>query len=249
VNPEGGYTTLHGHEVAHEQMNKPWYDIRGDTRKELLAAGGLAVGLGLLGGAVYLNHEKHEKQNQAELEAQAWELQNWVINAKKHTDQFLRDGPQGPVTWMLVDAFVEHPKLLGNLVRGGDEDGQPWFIARAPYHGSLQLGKGRLQPEHDYALIGYDGEAVEVKKFELLISASGATTWIQAHGRFNPSAIQASAIKGGHEKDGPDLYIARVWHKDGMHPGKCGQSVQGGAFCYHEEELAKDEYEVLCFRQ
>ncbi len=38
MNPEGGYTTLQGHDVSHEQMNKPWYDIRGDTKKELLVS-------------------------------------------------------------------------------------------------------------------------------------------------------------------------------------------------------------------
>ena len=38
VKPEGGYTTSSGHEVPHDQMNKPWYDIRGDKKKELLVS-------------------------------------------------------------------------------------------------------------------------------------------------------------------------------------------------------------------
>jgi hypothetical protein len=66
VNPQGGYTTPSGHEVPDEHMDKPWYDIRGDTKKELLVSG-LAVGLGLLGGAMYMNHEKHEKQDEEEV--------------------------------------------------------------------------------------------------------------------------------------------------------------------------------------
>jgi hypothetical protein len=90
----------------------------------------------------------------------------------------------------------------------------------------------------------------KVKKFELLISASQATTWVRVHGKFDPSSIRAQPIKGGHEKDGPELYIAHVWHKNAnaMYPGKCGQSVHGGAFCYRDKEIAEDEYEVLCLR-
>jgi len=247
--PGGGYTTPGGHDIPHEEMNKPWYDIRGDKKKELLAAGGLAVGLGLLGGAVYMNHQKHEKEDQEQREAQAWELQNWVMNAKRHSDQFIREGPQGPFTWILVDSFVEHPNLLQKLVQGGQEDGQPWFIARAPYHGSLQIGRGRLQPEHDYAFVGYGGEAIEVKKFELLIANPGSTHWVRVRGKFDPNSIREQAIKGGHEKDGPELYIAHVWHNNAMYPGKCGPSVHGGAFCYHDKEIASDDYEVLCFRE
>jgi hypothetical protein len=38
VNPEGGYTTHTGHEVPHDEMNKSWYDIRGDKKKELLVS-------------------------------------------------------------------------------------------------------------------------------------------------------------------------------------------------------------------
>jgi hypothetical protein len=38
VKPEGGYTTPGGHEVPHEDMDKPWYDIRGDTKKEMLVS-------------------------------------------------------------------------------------------------------------------------------------------------------------------------------------------------------------------
>jgi hypothetical protein len=36
--PEGGYTTASGHEVPHDEMNKPWYDIRGDKKQELLVS-------------------------------------------------------------------------------------------------------------------------------------------------------------------------------------------------------------------
>jgi hypothetical protein len=45
--PGGGYTTPNGQEVPHDEANKPWYDIRGDTKKELLVSP-LSVDLGTL---------------------------------------------------------------------------------------------------------------------------------------------------------------------------------------------------------
>jgi hypothetical protein len=81
---------------------------------------------------------------------------------------------------------------------------------------------------------------MKVKKFELLIAKPGSTEWVRVHGRFDPSTIRAPPIKGGHEKDGPELYIAHVWHNNAMYPGKCGQSVHGGAFCYRDKEIASD---------
>jgi hypothetical protein len=36
--PGGGYTTPNGQEVPHDDTKKPWYDIRGDTKKELLVS-------------------------------------------------------------------------------------------------------------------------------------------------------------------------------------------------------------------
>ena len=90
------------------------------------------------------------------------------------------------------------------------------------------------------ALITHCTNAMKVRKFELLIAKPGSTEWVRVHGRFDPSAIRAPAIKGGHEKDGPELYIAHVWHNNAMYPGKCGQSVDGSAFCYRDKEIASD---------
>ena len=36
--PEGGYTTANGQEVPHEETKKPWYDIRGDKKAELVVS-------------------------------------------------------------------------------------------------------------------------------------------------------------------------------------------------------------------
>lgn len=247
--PEGGYTTANGQEVPHEETKKPWYDIRGDKKAELVAAGGLAVGLGLLGGGLYY-HEKHGKESKEEREAQAWELQNWVLNAKNNSDAFIREGPKGPVTWILNDTISEHPDLMRNLVHAGEEKGEPWYIARSPYHGSLQLGKCQFQPGNpSYGYIGYDGEAIKIKKFEVLISAPNSTIWVRSRGQFNPNEVQASPIKGGHESDGSVLFIAHIRYKDAVHPGKCGEKVKGGSFCYGDKEKSEEEYEVLCYKQ
>jgi len=193
---------------------------------------------------------KSKKDSKEDRDAQAWELQNWVLNAKKNSDEFIRQGPKGPVTWILSDTFSEHPELRKNLVQAGEENGQPWFIARAPYHGSLQIGKCQFQPGGACSgFIGYGGEAVDVKKCEVLISAPNATIWVRSHGKFNPNEIQASPIKAGHENDGTVLFVAHVRYKDAVHPGKCGEKLKGGCFCYGNKEKTEEEYEVLCYKQ
>jgi len=242
----GSYTMPNGQDVHHEETKKPWYDVGDDKKKEILMGGGLALGLGLLGGGLYMAHEKHEKKEGKGREAQAWELQNWVLKAQQHTDNFFRNGPDGPVTWILSDAFASHEDLLSSAIRAGEEDGQPWFIARAPYSNSLQVGKARLQRGSEYAFIGYGNDSIQVKRFEVLIGAPNRIKWVEAHKNLNASSLEYEPVVGGHDSDGSKIYVARVSYKGAVHPGKCSASLKGGYFCYGDHEKSEDNYEVLC---
>ncbi|RQM04652.1 hypothetical protein DH86_00003762, partial [Scytalidium sp. 3C] len=200
----------------HEE--KHWYDMDDHKKNELLLGGGLALGLGLLGGGMYYAHEKHEKEK--DREALAFELQNWVLAAHKHTEEFFQNGPQGPVTWILNDAFPSNPHLLDNAIRGGDEKGKPLYICRAPYH---------------------------VKKYEVLIGDQRAIHWERVRGQFNPSSLQSEPVVGGHDTDNTRFYIARVVYKDAQYPAQCSERSRGATFCYDDDEKSSDDYEVLCY--
>lgn len=69
----------------------------------------------------------------AQRQEAAAELQGWAAAAQRRTEAFLQQGPQGPVTWVYSGALDSNRGLLNDLITGGDEGGQPWYIARSPH--------------------------------------------------------------------------------------------------------------------
>lgn len=66
--------------------------------------------------------------------------------------------------------------------------------------------------------------------------------WISTSG----GEIPDDALEAGKESDGRPLYIARVSHKGGVHPGKAGEHMRGGAhFGFGGQEVTSRDYEVL----
>lgn len=65
------------------------------------------------------------------------------------------------------------PSLAGHVppsaVPGGQtSDGETLYIGRAPYEGSITVGK--VHPSHKTLYIPYAGEEVAIRKFEILTS-------------------------------------------------------------------------------
>lgn len=74
--------------------------------------------------------------------ANVWALQNWLTEAQGRTEDFYRNGPRGPITWLLV-----HGKNFPqNMISGGEEHGQPIYIARAFHNGSLRESRTMMLP-------------------------------------------------------------------------------------------------------
>jgi len=238
----GGYTAQNGTEISHEDAQKPWYDLDDNKKKELWG-GGLALGVAALGGTYYLEHQKHKKEGEEEKQ-QAWEIQNWIMRARNNTDHFIRYGPRGPVTWIFNDALQTNPRLRESIIKGGEEDGKPWFIARAFHHGSLQPGKWR--PDLG-AIFGYGHEAIHVKQFEVLIGQHSATRWVRASGKLKPHELGHRPILGGNEQDGTELFIARAEHKGAIIPGKASKWLNGACITIDNKEKEVEHYEVLCY--
>ncbi|ORX88770.1 hypothetical protein K493DRAFT_319211 [Basidiobolus meristosporus CBS 931.73] len=66
--------------------------------------------------------------------------------------------------------------------------------------------------------------------------------WVYASG----GSIPPNAVQGGYESDGRPLFIARYFHKDGLHIGKAAPHLKGINFGYDGKEHCKKEYYVLC---
>lgn len=74
-------------------------------------------------------HEKHKKGGEEE-KAQAFEVQNWMRASQQRTEEFLKSGPRSPATWVLANP---HMGFMHDALQGGESNGVPWFIARAPH--------------------------------------------------------------------------------------------------------------------
>jgi len=250
--PSTGYTTDNGVQVQPHEADKKWYDLD-DKKKEELVAGGLVTGLGLLAGGAYYAHEKHKKEGEEE-KAQAFELQNWLMAARQRTEQFRQYGPRGPTTWILSE---QDSGYTPDMIPAGDSHENQWYIARAPHHGGIHVGKCR--PGFG-AAIGYGNEAIHVKTFEVLIGDRRAVRWVQAHGRLNPNNLGARPVEGGREADGTPLFVARGFAKEhsgffglggggeeGLFPGKASIQHNGALVTAGDKEVEIEDYEVLCY--
>jgi len=240
--PVGGYTAPGGVDVHQEETKKPWYDLDEDKKKKLLIGGGLTLGLAAIGGAFYA-HKKHEK-NEADKEKFAWAAQNWIVDAHKRTELFFRNGPRGPVTWIFYDSLAQHQELEEHLIVGGDQNGRPWYIARAQHNGGLRPGK--CNPDVG-AFIGYEKESIQVKQYEILIGNKNSIHWVKASGRLEVQKLGFQPVEGGRDENGQELFVIRSHASGGLHPGHAGND---GAFVtVEEEEISVKEYEVLCLRR
>lgn len=65
--------------------------------------------------------------------------------------------------------------------------------------------------------------------------------WIGTSG----GTIPDNALEAGRESDGRPLYIARVHHEGGVHPGKAGAHLKGAHIGWGGQEITVPKYEEL----
>ena len=65
--------------------------------------------------------------------------------------------------------------------------------------------------------------------------------WVDA----SDGTIPAAAVRTGAESNGTKLYLARVYHGKGMHPGKAARPLGGARAGYGGAELCAKSYQVL----
>jgi len=65
-----------------------------------------------------------------------WGLQAWLREAHQCTDNFRKNGPRGPTTWILVETREDIPPQALDV--GRDRDGNSIHIARVFYEDGLR---------------------------------------------------------------------------------------------------------------
>ncbi|THG95651.1 hypothetical protein EW026_g6045 [Hermanssonia centrifuga] len=227
-------------DIPHEEQKKNWWDLDDKRKHELEVGGGLAAGLGLL-GAGYYAYKHHEKSGE-EKKAQVWGLQGWLTDAQRRTQEFYQNGPQGPVTWVLV----QDKHVPEGAFPAGEVDGEPLYVCRAFHEGSIQVGK--VSPRLDRgAVIGYGHNEIHLATYEVLLGDRRAVQWVEAHGHLDLNELGARPVEAGKESNDTPLYIAQAHYHNGIHPGKCSTHLDGAFIPFGNTEKNVSDYRVLCY--
>ncbi|KAJ2371132.1 hypothetical protein IW150_004735, partial [Coemansia sp. RSA 2607] len=157
--------------------------------------------------------------------------------------QFGKPKQQEGTRWANVESFS---KLPADAIRGGTYKNEPFYIGRAPYKDSVQVGM--VTKSKDGLVITYDGKTLRFHKYEVLCGPPSSVEWEPMHGKFDPKLIRGKKkpIKCGKEKKGEILYAATTSQNGRDYGGKVGANSKYMLYpSSGKEEKAKD-YFVLC---
>jgi len=121
-------------------------------------------------------------------------------------------------------------------VKGGTDNGDQLFIARARHKGYLIPGK--FQPSHWVIYVSYGGKEYGKVLYEILCAAEGR--WVYVEG----GHIPYNAVPAGRIAKGEPLYIGRVCHNRTVTLGKVHPSHGCCYVPYGGEELALKKFEI-----
>jgi hypothetical protein len=228
--------------VDPEEQNKNWYDLSDERKKQLAIGGGLAVGIGLLGGgfAAYKKHEKDEEEEKAMI----WGAQAWLKNAQESTQRYYQQGPQGPVAWVLVQG----KQIPQNAIVGGKEDNNTLYVARAFHEGGIQVGKASPSFPKG-AIVGFKRDEIDYDTYEVLVGDQQAVHWVDVRGKLNLNNLNGCRpVEAGKEANGDPLYIAQGVYKGETICGKASLKRDAALIPADDSEHDVKEYKVLCYR-
>ncbi|KAF8348132.1 carbohydrate-binding module family 12 protein [Amanita rubescens] len=217
---------------------KHFWDDEGNVKK-LEIGGALLAGAAAIGAGIFA-HKQHEKKKE-EGKSQEWAQSHWLAEAQDRTNTFRRDGPQGPVTWVLAEGK--------NIPRGAlpvSTDPYNMYTCRAFIDGGLQLGKASSE-FNSGAVIGYKNHENHIDVYEILLGDPRGVHWVSVSGKVNLAYLKTRPVEGGKENDGTPLFIARAYHKDAVHPGKANPNFDGAYIPWGGKEVLIHQYEILCY--
>ncbi|CAD7078239.1 unnamed protein product [Hermetia illucens] len=186
------------------------------------------------GAQIYVGRSHHEGEN----------LPAKVIPSKRiaYVCYNGQEVPQHIYEVLCGDGFAwipsSHGQVPPNAVSTGiTKTGEPLYVGRGHYQGSLTPGK--IHPSHHCLYIPYGGAEISLQNYEVLVYAE---RWItsQIHQGLPPQAVVA-----GHDSDGATIYVGKTHHAGDVIPGKVIPSKQAFYIAYGGQEVFKDHYEVL----
>lgn len=127
-----------------------------------------------------------------------------------------------------------------NSVQSGTTvSGEPLFVGRTNYQGSVTPGK--IQTSHGCLYFPYGGAEQSSSQYEVLISSVPAVRWMD----WSPSQGEPpQAVVAGHDTDGFLIYVARAIHEEEQIPGKFIPGKQAMYISWNGQEIIKQHFEV-----
>lgn len=149
---------------------------------------------------------------------------------------WILESPHENVTGSAVWIAVSSGELPEGAHQGGNDNGEPLYVARAHHEGALIPGK--FAKSHGVCYVAWGGGEHGKDTYEILV---GNGNWVPTSG----SDIPPNAFPGGESEDGEPLFIGRVPHEGTLTVGKVHPSHGNCYISYAGQELAFSDYEIL----
>ncbi|KAJ6643770.1 hypothetical protein Bhyg_08735 [Pseudolycoriella hygida] len=133
-----------------------------------------------------------------------------------------------------------HGHVPAGAVVAGNNSGEPLYIGRAHFQGSLTPGK--VHRSHACLYIPYGGDEHAIRSYEVLVG-SQRSNWVSASS-YGP--VPDGAILAGNDVDGSPIYVGKAFHDGDLIPAKVIPSKNVAYVSYNGVEVQKHQFEVLC---
>lgn len=132
---------------------------------------------------------------------------------------------------------------FGAVVVGHTTTGEPLFIGRTHYQGSLTPGK--IHRTHGCLYFPFGGAEQSSIQYEVLIGPSQRVScdWVSSSAY---SGVPPGAIYAGNDADGSQIYVGRAFHEGDQLPAKVMPSKQIAYVSHNGQEIPKHHFEVCC---
>lgn len=128
-----------------------------------------------------------------------------------------------------------------NAVSSGQtNDGEPLYVGRGCWAGSLTVGK--VHPSHGCLYLPYGGREQRLDSYEVLVQQE---MWVA--GSAMHILLMQNTVRAGQDIDGSEIFVGRAHHDEagGPLPAKLIPSKGCAYISYAGQEFQKDEFEVL----
>jgi len=131
-------------------------------------------------------------------------------------------------------------RVADGAVSTGSERNELLYIGRAPFQGSMTVGK--IHPSHRCMFLPYNGKEERATNYEVLVYKKTPLHWVPTTSK---SPVPHDAVIGGKRPDGAPIYVGRAHHDGDMIPCKVIPSRQIGYVSHNGLEIAKHTFDIL----